>query len=188
MQQTIPTAPSRQERRVRRTRTMILNGFIQLMQQKPVKDISVRELADLVDINRSTFYKYYGSQYDLLKEMEDDLLIKIEENLSGEETTTLRRMEQVLIYAKSNMKLCKLLLNSNVDADFPKRLLNHPAIIAKMEHMISSAGDPVSISYLYDCVLYGGYQMIKRWVNEDCQIAPKQMAYIIDHTFQKLLV
>ena len=55
MQQTASATPSRQERRVRRTRAMILAGFIQLMQQKPVKDISVRELADLVDINRSTF-------------------------------------------------------------------------------------------------------------------------------------
>ena len=59
MQQTASATPSRQERRVRRTRAMILAGFIQLMQQKPVKDISVRELADLVDINRSTFYLHY---------------------------------------------------------------------------------------------------------------------------------
>lgn len=178
----------KENRRVKITKQVLKDSLLELLETESIHKISIRTLCENADINRSTFYKYYGSQYDLLKEMEDDLLIKIEENLSGEETTTLRRMEQVLIYAKSNMKLCKLLLNSNVDADFPKRLLNHPAIIAKMEHMISSAGDPVSISYLYDCVLYGGYQMIKRWVNEDCQIAPKQMAYIIDHTFQKLLV
>lgn len=178
----------KENRRVKITKQVLKDSLLELLETESIHKISIRTLCENADINRSTFYKYYGSQYDLLKEMEDDLLTKIEENLSGEETTTLRRMEQVLIYAKSNMKLCKLLLNSNVDADFPKRLLNHPAIIAKMEHMISSAGDPVSISYLYDCVLYGGYQMIKRWVNEDCQIAPKQMAYIIDHTFQKLLV
>mgnify|MGYP002509600886 CR=1 FL=1 len=178
----------KENRRVKITKQVLKDSLLELLETESIHKISIRTLCENADINRSTFYKYYGSQYDLLKEMEDDLLTKIEENLSGEETTTLRRMEQVLIYAKSNMKLCKLLLNSNVDADFPKRLLNHPAIIAKMEHMISSAGDPVSISYLYDCVLYGGYQMIKRWVNEDCQIAPKHMAHIIDHTFQKLLV
>lgn len=74
MQKTIPTASSRQERRVRRTRAMILNGFIQLMQQKPVKDISVRELADLVDINRSTFYLHYTDIYDLLEQTENNLM------------------------------------------------------------------------------------------------------------------
>ena len=68
MQQTASATPSRQERRVRRTRAMILAGFIQLMQQKPVKDISVRELADLVDINRSTFYLHYETMADLLSE------------------------------------------------------------------------------------------------------------------------
>ena len=74
MQQTASATPSRQERRVRRTRAMILAGFIQLMQQKPVKDISVRELADLVDINRSTFYLHYTDIYDLLEQTENNLM------------------------------------------------------------------------------------------------------------------
>ena len=74
MQQTASATPSRQERRVRRTRAMILAGFIQLMQQKPVKDISVRELADLVDINRSTFYLHYTDIYDLLEQTENGLM------------------------------------------------------------------------------------------------------------------
>ena len=46
----------KQERRYRRTEALILNGLTTLLQQKSIKEITVRELADLVDINRSTFY------------------------------------------------------------------------------------------------------------------------------------
>ena len=44
----------KQERRYRRTEALILNGLTTLLQQKSIKEITVRELADLVDINRST--------------------------------------------------------------------------------------------------------------------------------------
>ena len=40
----------KQERRYRRTETLILNGLTTLLQQKSIKEITVRELADLVDI------------------------------------------------------------------------------------------------------------------------------------------
>ena len=55
----------KQERRYRRTEALILNGLTTLLQQKSIKEITVRELADLVDINRSTFYLHYTDIYDL---------------------------------------------------------------------------------------------------------------------------
>lgn len=175
-------------RRVKLTKQILKDSLCELLEKESIHKISIRTLCETADINRSTFYKYYGSQYDLLKEMEDDLLDEIEKNLSVTDTTTKDRLTQILCYAKSNMKSCKLLLNSNIDPDFPKRLLYLPSILQKMNEMISATDDSVEISYLYDCVLYGGYQMIKRWVNEDCQIPPEEMVSIIDNVFQKLIV
>lgn len=47
------------DRRVRRTRTLLTRGLIQLMKEKDIKEISVKELSDLADINRGTFYLHY---------------------------------------------------------------------------------------------------------------------------------
>ena len=60
----IMTNNIKQERRYRRTEALILNGLTTLLQQKSIKEITVRELADLVDINRSTFYLHYTDIYD----------------------------------------------------------------------------------------------------------------------------
>ena len=54
----------KEDRRVRRTKKLLSQGLIELMQQKQVKDITVRELADLVDVNRGTFYLYYRDIFD----------------------------------------------------------------------------------------------------------------------------
>ena len=51
------------DRRVRRTRNLLLQGLIRLMNEKDIKDISVRELSDLADINRGTFYLHYTDIY-----------------------------------------------------------------------------------------------------------------------------
>ena len=40
---------------------------------------------------------------------------------------------------------------------------------------------------LYVFMLYGGYQMIKRWVKEDCRIPPEEMVSIAENVFRKLI-
>lgn len=43
------------DRRVRKTKTQLRNGLAMLMKEKSVGEITVKELVDQVDINRSTF-------------------------------------------------------------------------------------------------------------------------------------
>ena len=127
MQQTASATPSRQERRVRRTRAMILAGFIQLMQQKPVKDISVRELADLVDINRSTFYLHYTDIYDLLEQTENNLMDQFLAIIDKNHTSlTLQefsdKLEQFFAILAENQPLCRALMSPNGDIAFVRKL------------------------------------------------------------------
>jgi AcrR family transcriptional regulator len=61
------------DRRVKKTRTLLKNGLITLMQEKSIKEITVQELVDLVDINRSTFYLHYKDIYDLVEQLEQEV-------------------------------------------------------------------------------------------------------------------
>ena len=63
--------PAKTDRRVRKTKTRLLNCLTELMKEKEVKDISVKELSDLADINRGTFYLHYRDVYDMLNKVED---------------------------------------------------------------------------------------------------------------------
>ena len=44
------------DRRVRKTKAQLRAGLARLMQKKSIKEITVKELVEEVDINRSTFY------------------------------------------------------------------------------------------------------------------------------------
>ena len=58
------------DRRTRRTRQALYHGLIQLLEDKPVAEISVKELCQVCDLNRSTFYLHYASVQELLEAME----------------------------------------------------------------------------------------------------------------------
>ena len=55
------------DRRVRKTRESLITALITLLEKKNINEISVRELSELADINRGTFYLHYKDPYDMLK-------------------------------------------------------------------------------------------------------------------------
>ena len=71
------------DRRVRKTRMQLRAGLTQLMRQKPIKDITVRELAQLVDINRCTFYLHYRDIYDMVEQVEQEVFSEFEALVSA---------------------------------------------------------------------------------------------------------
>ena len=48
----------KEDRRVRRTRKILTQALTELLQKKQVNEITVKELTDLADMNRGTFYLY----------------------------------------------------------------------------------------------------------------------------------
>ena len=54
------------DRRVRKTKAQLREGLARLMQKKSIKEISVKELVEEVDFNRSTFYLHYTDIYQML--------------------------------------------------------------------------------------------------------------------------
>lgn len=64
----------KEDRRTRKTKTQIKLALIELMAQKDVNKISVKELAELADINRGTFYLHYDDVYDVLEQIQNEFI------------------------------------------------------------------------------------------------------------------
>ena len=71
-----------ENQRIRLSKTLLKNALVHLLQKKPLNKISVLEICETAQINRTTFYKYYGSQTDLLNEIESDFLAQLDESLA----------------------------------------------------------------------------------------------------------
>ena len=62
------------EKKRRETEKRIETSLLQLMKEQTFETISIRQLIDLAEVNRSTFYRHYLDKYDLLEKIEDRLL------------------------------------------------------------------------------------------------------------------
>ena len=65
----------KEDRRVRKTKRLLRSALTDLLKEKPIQEIKVREIADMVDINRGTFYQHYRDVYDMLNSIEDEIFI-----------------------------------------------------------------------------------------------------------------
>ena len=112
----------KEDRRVRRKK-LLSQGLIELMQHKQVKDITVRELAERVDVNRGTFYLYYRDIFDLLERLEEDLFEQLNEVIlahKGEPVLAHIRpmLTDVFHIVAENKEICRVLLSDNGDIKF----------------------------------------------------------------------
>jgi AcrR family transcriptional regulator len=65
--------PAPSDSRVRRTRTVIQEAFINLTVEKGYAAITVQDIADRAQINRSIFYRHYLDKDDLLSKYMDEV-------------------------------------------------------------------------------------------------------------------
>ena len=83
------------DRRIRKTKAQLRRGLAKLLKEKTIKEITVKELVEEVDINRSTFYLHYTDIYDLLEQTENDLKNEILEIVNNDQRL---RMEETMPY------------------------------------------------------------------------------------------
>ena len=57
-----------------KTQRSIRNAFLQLRSEKPLERIRVKELAELAEISKGTFYLHYHDVYDLSEQLQNEVI------------------------------------------------------------------------------------------------------------------
>lgn len=68
--------------REKKTKRNIKNAFIQLRSKKPLERISVKELAELAEISKATFYLHYHDIYDLSDHLQKEVIQNVLDSLN----------------------------------------------------------------------------------------------------------
>ena len=70
-----------EDRRVRKTKKRLCRrALAALWPEKPLKSITVREISELADINRGTFYLHYSDVFDMVEKLQNDILKKFKQD------------------------------------------------------------------------------------------------------------
>lgn len=176
-----------ENQRVRLSKQLLKDSLIRLLHEKSIHNISVREICEHAQINRTTFYKYYGSPYDLLECIENELLANIDGYLGQSGNDDYHsRLQKVLSYAMDNIELCRLLFNNNVDPEFPGRLISLPRIQEMLSQQLIGRHSEDEVKYISCFIVNGGFGIMRRWINAENPEPPKSIASLIDGIFTAL--
>ena len=63
-----------EDRRVNKTKKRIRNALLKCLEEKKLEKITVKEICELADINRSTFYVHYSNPLMLYNDIQRDFL------------------------------------------------------------------------------------------------------------------
>ena len=113
------------EKRREKTKGMIKDAFWILYEKNDINQITIHELAEISGIHRATFYQYYHDIYEVLEEIEEELLNSLKKLDIEHMKPTARELYRFidLIYNEYNQhrKYLHLLLIGNKDPDFSKK-------------------------------------------------------------------
>lgn len=177
----IPQDPA-MDRRVRKTRRQLRQGLTKLMMEKNIQDITVRELTDLVDINRSTFYAHYKDIYQLLESIEQEMMAEFIE-VVGRSSPCANAIEPlpmllgVFEFVAQYSDMCLVLIGQNGDISFVNRLKEILKERCLKDWMRLFAGCPPYLyEYFYDFNVSGCMGILQRWLESGMRESPQEIA------------
>lgn len=176
------TGKRAESRSILRTKTTLKKGLEELLQEKPIQQITVKELTDFVNLNRGTFYLHYRDIYDLLEDLENEIFASFQEmatqhtpeEMNGKPFPLLKDIFQ---FTGRHAVFCRTLLGQNVEHTFINKLKE--LIQEKCFHdweIVFQEMSPQSYGMLSSYILSGCIGLIEDWLFGDMKQSPEEMA------------
>jgi len=178
-----PAATEKKEdRRVRRTKKLLTQALTQLLQEKQINEITVKELTDLADMNRGTFYLYYKDMFDMLEKIEDGMFEALDAIVSLHEHDDVSQQTKPILlnlfrFIQDNQEMCRVLLSPHGDMNFLHRLneVVREKCLKAWPNIRKEKGE-ADFDYHYSFVVFGCAGIIRAWVNRNCSESAEKMA------------
>ena len=169
----------RLDRRVKYTKMMLKNSIVELLGEKPIEKVTVKEICERADVNRGTFYSHYSDQFDLYNSIVDELLNGIFERLGdilrAGQQSMLKSVTLVYDYIKENSKLVEILLDGRIKYGIDTRI-NEIVESIYLHDIKKSAENRTEIDAAYSFIASANLGIIKYWLNSGMKMSVEEMA------------
>lgn len=173
------------DRRVRRTRKLLQSALIQLLREKPLSKIQIKEIVEVADVSRPTFYLHFDTKEALLFSHIDDLFDKIHDELfadvgEGKTVDTLALMTaSYQQWQRHNEALQWVLQVENKDLLIAHLHKHFSALKVEFDkHVPPLNVTPAQEEYVLGFITGGGYMLLKTWLNNGMRESAEEMAQL----------
>lgn len=175
-------------RRVKMTKALLHKGLIEALRDKPLDKITVTEICDFADVNRSTYYTYFSDPFDQIIQYEKSIGEYIRDQLEEALKDDMSKQEKCFtLFSTALTELGKIkddfkvLVSGKIDLSILKDILNdfwEPVFFSK-----EGAFEDLNITdrYRFFYSASGCFMMISNWFTEDSvnQISAEELANML---------
>ena len=179
-----------EDRRVRKTRKQLRTALMTLLLKKDLDKITVRDVSELADVNRGTFYAHYKDVEELLHQLEEELfaaLCAVGEKYIGklDDADAIAYLTDVFTLAGENSDMVYALHATTVDMDFQNQL--HRELTAQfmsvMMDKLDLSGSESEMAVAF--AVSGMISMAVKWIEGGKKETPEELARLCGTLVQK---
>jgi AcrR family transcriptional regulator len=173
--------PKDVDKRVERTRRLLMDSLLELMAEQPYGKISVANVCQHSGVARPTFYLHYHSKDDLLRGYIERMFLQfyaeVEPSLRASPNVDPQIAEIMFRQWSDNARFAKLLVEADVEA---LMLAEFKLYVGRvMEGYINAHAalikDRSQVNYVVDFLTGASFMVVVRWIKEDFPISPQEM-------------
>lgn len=177
--------------RVKYTKSVLQKALLDILKEKNIDKVSVKELCEEAGINRGTFYLHYSTPNDVLLEIErsfmndhlnifSDYMIEASHKKSGR---GMDKLEELFKVTLENIELCKILFGAHGNHKFNERIKNdfRKDVVDYWSYEFPELNKK-HLDYIYDYVFAGSMSLVLNWIDDDnkTSISAEQLANRLD--------
>ena len=144
---------------------MLRSALLELLKANRIHTITVKAICEKAGMHRSTFYRYYGSPFELLDDIQVyllDLLLDYDMTNFDHEAAFVR----FLTVIQKHHEWFQVILNCP-DANFVQRLAESDITKIGCAYIVDHHGDSSMEVYARNYLTYGFFSSIKVWLNNE---------------------
>ena len=177
-------AEIKQNRKIKYTQMALGDSLIELMKKKSISKITIKEICENADVNRTTFYAHYADQYQLLQSIEDETLSWVKDTIAGFSGKTSRKdfihdIKKVFEYIIENRNHIQVLMSEQGDIIFQRNLISviYEQCGIWLTNDMNADAEKSELYFVF--LVSGSVGLIQHWLKNGLKESANEMSEII---------
>lgn len=180
-------SPRAEDRRVKRTKRVLRECLFNLLEEKSIDEITVKELTEAADVNRSTFYFYYNDINDMMMQIQNEIFEVFEESVMSAEGKFITTEDfrdyilRFLLFCKEYEKICKFVISNDPNNFLSKKIKK--ALLTKIPDSEKVFPEDEPKRYLTCFGLSAMWETVIQWMYDGMKVEPEKMAQFLSQAY-----
>lgn len=168
------------DRRIRRTKKAIKEAIIEVLKNKNVENVTIKELADKADITRATFYQYYRDPVDTLEQLQKEICADLEKIVEktegGDAGGFFSLLFQYFYEDKTKADILSFSMQNQTGYEKLGNYIHNKYMLRWKDKFIDKSLKQYEYYRYY--IVFGCIAVVENWVRDGMRETPEEMTEI----------